>query len=123
VVVIPDEIVSVSVVVVVVVGEYEGQVGSVTTEEMESAVSVRVVICARAAAASRASRKALVVAIILYYDYMLYVWYWRSEWVGNVWAWEWLGWKGFDEGSGDGTYRPWERDHGIMRGIVACHHK
>ena len=74
-VVIPDEIVSVSVVVVVVVGEYEGQVGSVTTEEMESAVSVRVVICARAAAASRVSRKALVVAIISYYDYMLYVWY------------------------------------------------
>jgi hypothetical protein len=45
-VVIPDEIVSVSVVVVVLVGEYAGQVGNVTTEEMESAVSVSVVICA-----------------------------------------------------------------------------
>lgn len=63
-VVIPDETVSVSVVVVVVDGEYEGQVGNVTTEEMESAVRVRVSICAWAAAASRASRKAFVGAII-----------------------------------------------------------
>ena len=79
-VVIPDEIVSVSVVVVVVVGEYEGQVGNVTTEEMESAVRVSVVICARAAAVSSASKKALVGAIILYYDYVN-VWYQdMSEW-------------------------------------------
>ena len=65
VVVIPDEIVSVSVVVVVVVGDADGQVGNVTTEEMESAVRVSVVICAWAVAASRASRRALVGAIIL----------------------------------------------------------
>ncbi len=81
VVAIPDEIVSVSVTVVVVVGEYEGQFGNVTTEEMESAVSVRVVICARAAAASRASRKALVGAIILG---LCDVWYQRYGWVGSV---------------------------------------
>ena len=31
------------------------------------------------------------------------------------------GMKGSDEGSGEGTYRP--QKHGIMRGIVACHHK
>ena len=65
VVVIPDESVEVSVVVVVEVGEYEGQVGNVMTEEMESAVSVTVVICAWAAAASRPSRNALLGAIIL----------------------------------------------------------
>jgi hypothetical protein len=34
----------------------------------------------------------------------------------------WLaGMKGLHEGSGEGTYRP--QNHGIMRGIVACHHK
>jgi hypothetical protein len=31
------------------------------------------------------------------------------------------GMKGSHEGSGEGTYRP--QKHGIMRGIVACHHK
>lgn len=44
VVVMPDEMMSVFVVVVVVVGLGDRQAGSETTEEMESAVRVRVII-------------------------------------------------------------------------------
>jgi hypothetical protein len=121
VVVIPDETVSVAVVVVVAVGEYEGQVGNVMTEEMESAVSVTVVICAWAAAASRPSRSALLGAIIMIID----VWYVLEIGVGGLQTFELedglAGMKSSDEGSGEGTYRP--QNHGIMRGIVACHHK
>jgi hypothetical protein len=62
VVVMPDEMMSVFVVVVVVVGLGDGQAGSETTEEMESAVRVRVIIWA-CVVATRAISKRVLIAI------------------------------------------------------------
>jgi hypothetical protein len=52
------------VVVVVLVGEGEGQTGRETTEEMESAVRVRVVSCALTAVAARAAKTRDLIAMV-----------------------------------------------------------